>query len=58
MKNNNDIKYILSVQIYKDRTQRTLTLFQNNKLYIFDILNIFNMPHNNPLKASIYYTCK
>lgn len=44
MIDNNNIKYILGVQIRRDRAKRTLTLSQDK--HILDILTMFNMQNS------------
>jgi len=57
MIDNNDIEYILGVQIRRDEAKRTLILSRDK--YILDILPIFNMQKNTsvstPLEVDICY---
>lgn len=58
MTDNNEIEYILNIQIRRNRSQKTLTLSQDK--YIFDLLTKFNMVASNPvatpLEAGIRYS--
>lgn len=58
MTDTQDIQYILGVQIYRNRTTKTLTLTQEK--YINEILEKFNMlnanPVSTPLEAGIRYS--
>jgi hypothetical protein len=58
MIDNNEIEYILGIQIKRDQANKILTLSQDK--YIQDILTKFNMALYNlvttPLEAGICYT--
>lgn len=58
MTNNQEIKYILSIQIRHDCKRKTLTLSQDK--YTHNTLNKFNMltsnPVRTPLEAGIRYS--
>jgi len=57
MTDNNDIEYILGIQIRRDPTNHTFILTQDK--YIFDLLEKFNMtnckPIATPMKANIQF---
>lgn len=58
MTDNQEIEYILGIQIRRDRAAKTLTLSEDK--YISDILKTFNMlnchPVSTPLEAGIRYS--
>jgi len=51
MTDNHDIKYILNIQIRRNRSQKTLTLSQEK--YISDLLTKFNMATSHLVATSL-----